>query len=180
MGAGGSVQENNLNSNSSSTSWESNPKDYGVSLVSSERFKMAKDLPPKFTLHIGYESLDFVNTETKSPIIQFPFQNIICWGSNTTVFRFNVFDYENMGKEDISIILKTTFGKQIEDTTMGTVRHLMVDMETKTISKEEFSELLPMIIDVKNNTLRVRYLLIVKQENVLFVRCFLFNYRMDG
>ena len=161
MGAGGSVQATNLGSNSASTLWESNPKDYAVSLVSSERFKIAKELPPKFTLHIGYESLDFVDTETKSPIIQFPFQNIICWGSNTTVFRFNVFDYENMGKEDISIILKTTFGRQIEDTTMGTVRQLMSDMETKTISKEEFAELLPMIINGENNTLKVSYVVVV-------------------
>ena len=153
MGAAASIdtQKNKVNE----TSWETYPKDYVVSLVNSEGFRISRDLPTKFTLHVNYESLDFVNSETKAPIIQFPFQNIICWGSNSKVFRFNVFDYENTGKDDISIILNTINGKMIEDVTMGTVRQLMNDMEKKAISKEEFQELIPKLIDTRANTLKV-------------------------
>jgi hypothetical protein len=52
-----------------------------------------------------------------------------------------------MGNDDISIILKTSQGRIIEDATMSTVRLLMADMEKKAISKEEFGELLPLILD---------------------------------
>lgn len=150
MGAAGSVRTGV----DDKTQWENHPKDYVVSLVSSEGFRISRELPQKFILHINYESIDFLNTETKTAIMQFPFQNIICWGSNSKVFRFNVFDYENTGKEDISIILNTAYGSMIEDVTMGTVRQLMDDMEKKSISKEEFQELTSMLIDDKTNTLK--------------------------
>eukprot|EP01032_Pedospumella_encystans_P028912 gene28912-32651_t len=39
-------------------------------------------LPDRFKLRIAYESLDFIRSDDESPLIQFPFQNIICWGSS--------------------------------------------------------------------------------------------------
>jgi hypothetical protein len=45
-------------------------------------------IPPLFKLQISYESLDFVTLNDSVPIIQFPYQNIICWGSSNQNFQF--------------------------------------------------------------------------------------------
>ncbi len=73
------------------------------------------------------------------------------------MFRFHVFDFERMPtspapapdepQKNICIILKTAEGKLIEDTTMKTVQSLMVDIEKKAVSKEEFSSLVFAIFD---------------------------------
>lgn len=104
------------------------------------------DLPDTFKLRIGYESLDFLKADEPKPLIQFPFQNIICWGSSRQNFQFKVYDFESSDsprKENgILISLKTNQGRMIEDTTMSTVKSLMEDMQKRAISKQEFQTLL--------------------------------------
>jgi hypothetical protein len=178
---------------------------FEVSFHSAENFKFATELPPKFLLRISYESLDFVNMETLSPIIQceylfasvrillltlvhmfvVPFQHIICWGSGPTNFRFHLFDFErkesasnnnsngrgseskrdsnggdqeedaNDNNKDISIVLRTNEGSTIEDNIMRIVRMLMVDMEKKAVSKDEFNVLITTIYNIDSGELRV-------------------------
>jgi hypothetical protein len=94
-------------------------------------------LPEKFKLKISYESLDFVRLENGTPLVQFPFQNIICWGSSLQNFQFKVFDLEKseIEKRDTGILisLKTTQGKTIEEATMANVKKLMIDMNDRAI-----------------------------------------------
>ena len=100
------------------------------------------ELPDLFKLKVSYESLDFIRIEDETPLIQFPFQNIICWGSSRQNFQFKVFDFQNLDAEKkesgILISLKTTQGRLIEDATMSTVQKLMLDINQRAISKEEF------------------------------------------
>mmetsp|Transcript_13453 Transcript_13453/g.22524 ORF Transcript_13453/g.22524 Transcript_13453/m.22524 type:complete len:365 (-) Transcript_13453:529-1623(-) len=116
------------------------------------------ELPDLFKLRVSYESLDFLRSEDDSPLIQFPFQNIICWGSSRQNFQFKVFDFENTEldtKKDngILISLKTTQGRLIEDSTMSMVQKLMVDINQRAISKQEFQALQNTIFD-ENQQLR--------------------------
>jgi hypothetical protein len=167
MGATGSVIEDENNSpvvssklthNNSAkdennhTSNESCPT-YIVSLVAwpTELPKIA--IPSTFKLKISYESLDFIRIDDCAPIIQFPFQNIICWGSTVQNFQFKVF---HLGKksDDIEekdngylINLRTLEGKRIEDSTMETVQKLMVDINQRAISRQEFNILLDSIFE---------------------------------
>jgi hypothetical protein len=108
------------------------------------------ELPDYFKLRVSYESLDFLRSEDDTPLIQFPFQNIICWGSSRQNFQFKVFDFENadVDKETgILISLKTTQGRHMEDATMSTVQKLMVDITARAISKPEFQALQWTIFD---------------------------------
>jgi hypothetical protein len=111
-------------------------------------------LPDYFRLRVSYESLDFIKMEDDSPLIQFPFQNIICWGSSRQNFQFKVFDFENtdVEKKDMGILisLKSTQGRLIEDATMSTVQKLMVDMNQYAISKVEFAALQGALFDEEN------------------------------
>ncbi len=110
-------------------------------------------LPPQFYLRIAYESLDFIHIDSGVPLVQFPFQNILCWGSSPQNFQFKVFDLElvksskNKETEGVLITLKTNQGKMIEDATMSTVRRLMEDINTRAISKGEFDLLLASVLD---------------------------------
>lgn len=110
-------------------------------------------LPEKFKLKISYESLDFVRIDNGLPLVQFPFQNIICWGSSLQNFQFKVFDLEKseLEKRDTGILisLKTTHGKAIEDATMANVQKLMVDINQRALSKQEFMVLLNNLFDEK-------------------------------
>ena len=54
----------------------------------------------------------------------------------------------------MKIIMKTSFGKQIEDTTMATVLRLMSLMEKVAITKDQYSLLLSLIYDKDNDTLK--------------------------
>ncbi len=109
-------------------------------------------LPDQFKLRISYESMDFIRPEGGTPLVQFPFQNIICWGSSPQNFQFKVFDLEKSEAEKrdsgILISLKTNQGKMIEEATMSTVQKLMADM-TQAISKPEFQVLLTNLFDEK-------------------------------
>jgi hypothetical protein len=109
-------------------------------------------LPDQFKLRISYESMDFVRSEDGAPLVQFPFQNIICWGSSPQNFQFKVFDLQSseIEKRDkgILISLKTSQGKMIEEATMSTVQKLMADM-TQAMSKPEFQVLLTNLFDDK-------------------------------
>ena len=58
-------------------------------------------------------------------------------------------------KKDICISLKTRDGKKIETILMSTVRSLMVDIEKKAVSKENFSSFLAAIIDPQLGELKV-------------------------
>lgn len=103
-------------------------------------------LPASFWLRISLESLDFVHCDSLAPLVQFPFQNILCWGSNSKIFQFSVFDVDNclVGKapDTIPIYLFTSEGKDIEKHLMQTVRGLMADMEAvHTVTKDEFRTL---------------------------------------
>ena len=66
------------------------------------------DLPDLFKLRISYESLDFIRCNDEQPIIQFPFQNIICWGSSRHHFQFKVFDFQNQDpqKKESGILIR--------------------------------------------------------------------------
>ena len=124
------------------------------------------EIPDQFKLRISFESLDFLRMQDDTPIIQFPFQNIICWGSSRQNFQFKIFDFANTdsGKQDTGILisLKTTQGRKIEDATMGQVRKLMEDMNQRAISKQEFQTLLSTLF-VDNNTLEENWLATIDQ-----------------
>lgn len=126
----------------------------------------AVELPDQFKLRVSYESLDFLRMDSSAPVIQFPFQNIICWGSSRQNFQFKVFDFANSDpdKKDngILISLKTTQGRMIEDATMGMVRHLMEDMNHRAISKQEFQALLGTLF-INESTLEENWLSTIDQ-----------------
>lgn len=161
MGAAGSVLDGvdvakvstkaaSAQTSASSTNLSSSTFPVSLACWSNEHIK----LPDQFQLHISYESLDFVNTTNGLPLVQFPFQNIICWGSNPNSFQFRVFDLENDDPEKrmhgIMISVNTRQGKAIEDATMATVQKLMVDINARAISQEEFSSLLNTVFDATN------------------------------
>ena len=107
-------------------------------------------LPTNVLLKISRESLDILSSEQSIPLLQFPYQNILCWGSSSTVFQFTVVVSNN---NNIKVVMKTQYGKQIEDTTMSTVLDLMSAMEKEAISKDQFHSLLTFIYDKDNDTL---------------------------
>lgn len=152
MGAGGSVQSSNED-----IARRTFPT-FEVGLLSVENYKFNHPIPARFLLRLCRESLDFVDNKTLAPILQFPFQQIICWGSTVSTFRFHVYNYENVSDgpndaKDICFILKTTEGKNIEDMTMKTVKLLMVDMDNSAVSKEEFQLIINHIYDSSTNSL---------------------------
>jgi hypothetical protein len=127
------------------------------------------ELPSVFKLKISFESLDFIGNDD-TPIIQFPFQTIICWGSSPQNFQFKVFNFEENavgnGKGDNSILisLKTSEGRIIEDVIMGTVQNLMKDMDGKVaINKEEFSTLVKCIFEEGGQDLKDNWLVLIDQ-----------------
>jgi hypothetical protein len=99
-------------------------------------------LPDSFVVRLSSESLDFVSLENRLPLVQFPYQNIICWGQSNRSFQFKIFDLtkENPQERDNGVLieLRTAQGKVIADTTMSIVRKLMATMDSKSITKEEF------------------------------------------
>lgn len=123
-------------------------------------------LPDYFKLRVSYESLDFIRSEDDTPLVQFPFQTIICWGSSRQNFQFKVFDFENTdpAKKDSGILisLKSTQGRLIEDATMSTVQKLMVDINQRAISKPEFAALQSTLFD-ENNNLREDWMTVINQ-----------------
>jgi hypothetical protein len=123
-------------------------------------------LPDHFRLRVSYESLDFIRQEDDTPLIQFPFQNIICWGSSRQNFQFKVFDFENTIDKNVDngilISLKTAQGRMIEDATMSTVQKLMVDINQRAISKAEFTALQSTLFD-ENNNLREDWRTVIEQ-----------------
>jgi len=118
--------------------------------------KNAVALPDRFILRISFESLDFVHPDTGVPLVQFPFQNILCWGSSNKVFQFSIFDVENClsgrSPDTIPIYLRTTEGNNIETWIMENVRKLMSDMDKPhAVTKEEFRGLKNLIFQVGEN-----------------------------
>lgn len=150
MGATGSVMTNEESGGkSNSTSQSSHYQDiYNVKFKSwtQSEFNIPKDI----IFRISKESVDFLDPLTKSPIVQFPFQIIVCWGSSRDLFQFNIFkkdlssENEQKGKGN-PILLSTNEGKKIEDAMMKAVKRLMSDMEVKAMSKFEFDMLLSSI-----------------------------------
>jgi len=132
-------------------------------------------LPPAFSLRINYESLDFVDQHGK-PIMQFPFQNILSWGSSSSIFKFNLLDFDK-GKKEFAIVLLTSQGREIEVKTMATVRRLMVDMESKTISNDEYLHLISNIFDPNHLELEEGWLATISQFSI--GRAFLAKQCMD-
>jgi hypothetical protein len=173
MGAAGSVLsvEENSRAKSSPTKGSSNGNSGGDSPIFTVSLAFwpgrTITLPDSFKLRISYESLDFVTLAEETPIIQFPFQNIICWGSSYQNFQFKLFDLEKVEQEKrdsgILISLKTTQGKIIEDTTMSTVQKLMVDINQRAISKQEFTALINALYDEGGEVLKENWLQIVDQ-----------------
>jgi len=101
-------------------------------------------------LKVAYESLDFVDKHTKVPFIQFPYQTILCWGSNEFSFTFKVDadeeDYLSYSGEIGRISVKTSQGKLLETLIMATVRHLIADMEIKALSNKDFRTLVDSVV----------------------------------
>lgn len=112
-------------------------------------------LPDSFIIRLASESLDFVSSENRLPLIQFPYQNIICWGQSSHSFQFKIFDLTKANPQErdngVLIELRTTQGKLIADTTMSIVRNLMATMENKAITKEEFHGLLGSVFHPDGN-----------------------------
>eukprot|EP01038_Epipyxis_sp_PR26KG_P011750 gene11750-15722_t len=162
-------------------------------------------LPETFKLKVSYESLDFVRVEDESPIIQFPFQNIICWGSSQQNFQFKIFDFEKLNSvtspmttrnskdnteteeesatdpkidNGILISLKTNQGRLIEDTTMSTVQKLMKDINQRAISKAEFHLLIENLFESDKQTLKENWFEIIQQFTA-GERCLLAKQGMD-
>lgn len=109
--------------------------------------------PGPFHLRIAKESLDFLDIGTKMPIVNFPYQAILCWGSSATIFHFTVDDVEESFTRDggfhataKKVVLNTSLGNEIERLTMKTVRELMADMEKSVVSPKDFNELKGIII----------------------------------
>ena len=107
-------------------------------------------LPSNIILKISRESLDILSSDTSIPLLQFPYQNILCWGSSSSIFQFTVVINNN---NNLKVIMKTQYGKQIEDTTMSTVLTLMTLMDKEAITKEQFQSLLLLIYDKDNDIL---------------------------
>jgi hypothetical protein len=122
-------------------------------------------LPDLFRLKISYESFDFVSLQSEIPIIQFPFQNVICWGSSVQNFQFKLFNFDdaNTRANSILISLVTTQGRKIEDLTMAAIQSLMKVMETRAMSKQEFQNLLDTIFKSKDE-LKEGWLVTVDQS----------------
>jgi len=116
--------------------------------------KNAVALPERFLLRLSFESLDFVECgEGGAPLVQFPYQNILCWGSSNKIFQFSIFDVENcvVGKspDTIPIYVRTAEGKAIETWIMENVRKLMADMEQPhAVTKDEFRSLKNLLFQV--------------------------------
>jgi len=108
-------------------------------------------LPSNIILKVSRESLDILSSDTSIPLLQFPYQNILCWGSSSSIFQFTVVINNN---NNLKIIMKTQYGKQIEDTTMSTVLNLMTLMDKEAITKEQFQSLLLLIYDKDNDILQ--------------------------
>jgi hypothetical protein len=106
-------------------------------------------LPPKFTLLLAYESLDFVDEEGKT-LVQFPYQVIISWGYTHTNFRFTLpakaVDSSTNSPlrttpEPVTISVNTPRGvaQEIDSNIMKTVLKLMEDMKKiSTVTADEF------------------------------------------
>lgn len=141
---------------------------FGVSLLSSQGFLLTNELHSSFILRISYESLDFLQQSNGRPLVQFPFQNILSWGSSSTLFKFNLLDFDSQGtrKTDVVIILSTTEGRDIEDKTMSTVRKLMADMKSKTVTDSEYLQLLSLILDEQRLHLHEGWLQVIAQFSV--------------
>jgi hypothetical protein len=44
----------------------------------------------EFILRISYESIDFRDATNEDPLLQFPYQSILCWGHNHRSVRYIV------------------------------------------------------------------------------------------
>lgn len=105
------------------------------------------NLPYRFKLRLGHESLDFLD-ENNAPLVQFPYQVIISWGHTAVNFRFTI---PNKGTTLLggtnsmtSICVRTHAGvaSSIDKMIMKTVLKLMDDMKNmSTVTKEELQML---------------------------------------
>lgn len=111
-------------------------------------------IPKKFIIKLAYESLDFLHPETTQPIIQFPYQSIICWGSSEKIFQFNAFpsSLNNVKQKDtIKVIVNTKQAKLIDTSILRQIRLLMADIEATAVSKDEFIALKLLLFDASGN-----------------------------
>mmetsp|Transcript_11297 Transcript_11297/g.26145 ORF Transcript_11297/g.26145 Transcript_11297/m.26145 type:complete len:349 (-) Transcript_11297:91-1137(-) len=113
--------------------------EYTVSLVKPALAGIEKG--QQCILRIAYEALALVTADDKkTPLTIFKYQDIICWGSNTSVFQFKVFGHVfGKAKNDFeAIMFSTKKGKEIETVTLASVKSLMVDMDREGVSKDDF------------------------------------------
>jgi hypothetical protein len=101
------------------------------------------NLPDRFRLRLGHESLDFLD-ENNVPLVQFPYQIIISWGHTAATFRFTIpkKGAAFVGSMDsmVSVCVRTIPGvaPSIDKMIMKTVLKLMDDMKNmSTVTKEE-------------------------------------------
>lgn len=119
---------------------------YSISDQPTYRVKLKENLsdltlPDEFVLRLAYESLDILDLKTHLPLLQFPYQSIICWGSSVELFQFNAFPPivgVEKEKETIKISVLTNCGKGIDAMIMKQIKALMADIATTAVSKEEF------------------------------------------
>ena len=160
MGAGGSVLEHEVKSGNEipgkNDVQSEDSKMFLVSLALSNDSELPKSingLSSHFFLRLGKESVDFVDKDTKLPLLNFPYQSILCWGSTLDTFRFTVetrVEGELRGdgrmyKQD-KITVQTGLGRVIERDIMKMVRALMADMELSMVNDKDFSELKNLLV----------------------------------
>ena len=98
MGSGGSVES----TSSPGKSGKIYPT-YSVSLNAWYGCPVLDKLNVPFKLRLSYESVDFIENISEELIIQFPFQNILCWGSSTTHFQFKIIDFQKITEKVITV-----------------------------------------------------------------------------
>jgi hypothetical protein len=125
---------------------------------------IANALPDtEIIVKIAKESLDLLTVD-QVPLLLFPFQNIISWGSCSRTFSLLISNKDpDFDRKDYKLVLTTSRGKEIEDILLKVVFHLMDDMKkATTVTKEEFSSICKELFD-ENNCLREDFLSILKK-----------------
>lgn len=128
---------------------------------------IARALPDtEIIVKIAKESLDLL-TADQVPILLFPFQNIISWGSSHKTFSLLISNKDpDLERKDYKLVLTTSRGKEIEEVLLRVVFHLMDDMKKETtVTKEEFVSICEELFD-ENNCLKEDFLTILKKFGV--------------
>ncbi len=125
---------------------------------------IANALPDtEIIIKIAKESLDLLTVD-QVPLLLFPFQNIISWGSNHKTFSLLISNKDpDLDRKDYKLVLTTSRGKEIEEILLKVVFHLMDDMKkATTVTKEEFTSVCKELFN-EDNSLKEDFLTILKK-----------------